>query len=60
MMFYKIMKAMVHSPDSDSDFFDIGSGGYQRDTFAPYLFILCSDNKLRTSRDLIKENGFIF
>ena len=30
----------------------------QGDTLAPYLFIICLDYILRTSKDLIKENGF--
>ena len=30
----------------------------QGDTLAPYLFIICLDNVLRTSIDKIKENGF--
>ena len=30
----------------------------QEDTLAPYLFIISLDNVLRTSIDLMKENGF--
>ena len=30
----------------------------QGDTLAPYLFIICLDYVLRTSVDLMKENGF--
>ena len=50
---------MVHSSDGDTDFFDIVAGVLQGDTFALYLFILCLGHVLRTSIDLIKENGFI-
>ena len=57
-MLYKNMKAMVRSPDGDTDFFNIVAGILQGDTLAPYLFILCLDYALRTSIDLRKENGF--
>ena len=30
----------------------------QGDTFAPYLFIICLDDVLRTSIDLMKDNDF--
>ena len=49
---------MVHSPNGDTDFFDIVAEIMQADTLAPYMFIICLDNILRTSIDLIKENGF--
>ena len=52
------MKAMVHSPDGNTDFFDIVTGVLQRDTLAPYLFILYLDYIPQMSIDLIKENGF--
>ena len=48
----------VPSLDRDTDFFDILPGVLQGDTLAPYLFIICLDNILRTSIDLMKENGF--
>ena len=48
----------VHSPDGDTDYFDIVAGALQGDTLAPYLFIICLDYVLRTSIDKIKENGF--
>ena len=38
--------------------FDIVAGVLQGDTLAPYLFIICFDYVLRTSIDLMKENGF--
>ena len=49
---------MFHSPDGDTDFFDIVSGILQGDTLAPYIFIFYLDYVLRTSIDLIKENSF--
>ena len=51
-------KVKVHSPDGDTDYFDILAGVPQGDTLAPYLFIICLDYVLRTSIDKIKENGF--
>ena len=59
MMLYKDTKAEVHSPDGDTDFFDIVAGVLQGDTLAPYLFIICLDYVLPTLIDLIKENSFI-
>ena len=58
MMLYKNMKIKVHSPDGDTDYFDIVADVLQRDSLAPYLFITCLDYMLRTSIDLMKENGF--
>ena len=40
------------------DYFDIVAGVLQGDTLASYLFIICLDYVLRTSIDLMKENGF--
>ena len=48
----------AHSPDRDTDNFDIVVGVLQGDTLAPYLFIICLDYVLRTSINKIKENGF--
>ena len=56
MMLYSNTKAKFLSPDGDTDFFDVGI--LQGGTLAPYLFIICLDYVLRTSIDLIKENGF--
>ena len=42
----------------ETDYFDIVSGVLQGDILAPYLFIICLDYVLRTSRDLRKENSF--
>ena len=47
----------VRSPDGDTDYFDIVAGVLQRVTLAPYLFIICLDDMLRTSIDKIKENS---
>ena len=58
-MLYKNMKAIVGSPGGDTDFFNKVARVLQENTFATYLFILCLDYILRTSVDLIKENGFI-
>ena len=58
MILYKNLKAMVHSPSGDTVFFDIVTGVFQGDAWAPYLIVLCLDYELRTLIDLIKENGF--
>ena len=58
MMLYKNTKAMVHSPNEDTDFFEIVDSVLEGDTLAPYLFILCLVCVIWTSIDLIKENGF--
>ena len=58
MMLYKNTKVKVRSPDGDTDYFDIVAAVLQRDTLAPYLFIICLDYVLRTSIDIMKENGF--
>ena len=58
MMLYKNMKIKLCSPDGDTDYFDIVAGVLQGDTLALYLFIICLDYVLRTSIDLMKENGF--
>ena len=57
MMLYSNTKVKVRSLYGDTDFFDIVAGVLQGDT-APYLFIICLDYVLKTSIDLIKENGF--
>ena len=44
---------MFHSPDSDTDFFDLVAGVLQGDTLAPYLYISCLDYVLWMSIDLI-------
>ena len=55
---YRNTKVKVHSPDGDTEYFDIVAGVLQGDTLAPYLFIICLDYVLRTSIDKIRENGF--
>ena len=55
MMLCKNTKVKVCSPDGDTDCFDIVAAV---DTSAPYLFIICLDYVIRTSIDLMKENGF--
>ena len=54
MMLFKKMKAMVHSPASNINFFNIVARVLQGDMLALYLFIIC----LKTQIDLIKENSF--
>ena len=58
MLLYRNTKVKVRSPDRDTDNFDIVARVQQRDTLAPYLFIICRDYVLRTSIDKLKENGF--
>ena len=58
MILYRNTKVKVHSPDGDTEYFNIVAGVLQGDTLAPYLFIICLDYMLRTSIDKIKENGF--
>ena len=52
------MRIKVRSPDGDTGNFDIVAGVLQGDTLAQYLIIISLDYVLRTTRDLIKENGF--
>ena len=58
-MLHKNVKAIVCSPDGDTDFFEIIIGVFQGDTLTPYLFIICLDYVLQMSNMLIKENGSI-
>ena len=58
MKLYRNTNVNVHSPDGDTNYFDIVAGVLQGDTLAPYLFIICLDYMLRTSIDKMKENGF--
>ena len=58
MILYKNTKVKVRSPDGDTYFFDIVAGVLQGDTLVSYLFITRLDFELRTSIDLMKENGF--
>ena len=58
MMPYKDTKAMVHSSADDTNFFDIVAGVLQGDTLAEFQFIICLDNVLGMSIDLMKDNAF--
>ena len=58
MMLYRNTKAMVRSPDGDTDFFNVVAGVLQGDTLAPFLFILTLDYILRTSVDKLNSFGF--
>ena len=57
-MLYKNTKVKVSWLDEDTDSFGVEAGVLQRDTLAPYVLIICLDYVLRTSIDLMKENGF--
>ena len=52
------MKVKVCSLDEDTDYFEVVTGVLQRDTFAPYLFIICLDYVLKMSIDKMKDNSF--
>ena len=58
IILYKNTEVKVRSLDGDTDYFDIVAGVLQGDTLFPYLFIICLHYVLRTSVDLMKENGF--
>ena len=58
MMLYKNTKVNIRSPDGDTDYFDIVTGVLQGGKFAPYLYVICLDDVLRTFTVLMKENGF--
>ena len=58
MILYRNTKVKLRSSDGYTDYFDIVARVLQRDTLAPYLFIICLDYVLRTSIDKIKENCF--
>ncbi len=58
MMLYKNTKVKVRSPDGGTDYFDIVADVLQGDTLAPYLFIICLDNVLKTFIDKMKDNCF--
>ena len=48
MLLYKNTKAMVCSPDDDTDLFDNVAEVLQADTLAPYLFIFYLDCVIQT------------
>ena len=58
MMLHRNTKVKVHSPNGDTDYFDIVVGVLQGDTLAPFLFIICLDYMIRTSIDKMKDNSF--
>ena len=58
MMLNKNPKVKVRSSDGDTNYFDIVAGVLQVDILAPYLFIIWLDYVLRTSVDMMKDNGF--
>ena len=58
IMLYKNIKAMVLSTDRDNNFFKIVTIVLQGVTLAIFLLIICLDDVLQTSIDLMKENGF--
>ena len=55
MILYRSTKVKVHSPDGDTEYFDMVAGVLQGDTLAPFIFVLCLIYVHRTS---IEENGF--
>ena len=57
MMLYKNTKVKVSSLDGDTDYFDIVAGVLHCETLTPYLLIIYLEYVLRTSIDLMKENG---
>ena len=59
MALHKNSRAIVRSPDGDTEFFTILAGVLQGDTLTPFLFIICLDYILRTSLDKIKENDLV-
>ena len=42
-MLYENTKAILCSPDGDTEFFDIVTGVLQGDTLVPYMFIIYQD-----------------
>ena len=52
------MKTMVHSPDGDTNFFDIVNEILQGDSLTVYLFLLSLDYRHQMSMNVIKENSF--
>ena len=57
MILYKNTKALVRSPDGDTEFFEILAGVLQGDTLAPFLFVICLDYVLKNSVDQHREYG---
>ena len=57
-IFSRNTEMKVRFPDGDTEYFEIVARVLQKDTLAPYLFIICLEYVLRISIDKIKENGF--
>ena len=57
IILYKYVKAMVHSLDSNTDYFDVVARVLQGNTLASFLFIICLHYILQTPTDHMKENG---
>ena len=57
-MLYRNTKVKFHSPDGETDYFDIVASVLQGDIQTPYHFIICLEYVLRTPIDKMKENGF--
>ena len=51
MILYRNTKVKIHSPDGDTEYFDIVARVLQENTLVPYLFTICLDYVLRTSID---------
>ena len=58
MKIYNNTKAIVHSLDEDTDFFESVAGILQGDSLELYMFILFLDYERKTSINLIKEIFF--
>ena len=56
MILYRNTIVKVRFPDGNSYYFNIVASVLQGDTLAPYLFIICMDDVLRTSIDKFIEN----
>ena len=50
-------KSKVRLLVTETKYFDIFAGVLQRDTCAPYLFIICQNYALRMLIDQLKEKG---
>ena len=57
MILFNNAQVIVRPPYYNTDYFDIVTGFLLGDILAPYPFIICLDYVLRTSIDLLKENG---
>ena len=55
-MLYKNKKTLIRSPNGDTEFYDIVSGFFQRDTLAQNMFLICPDFVLLMSIDADYED----